>query len=47
MRITIKDMQDFGCYTVEEFVRLAIFDKYYDNLSGIVYDLLLEREEEQ
>lgn len=47
MRITVKDMQDNGCYTVEEFVRLAIFDKHYDNLSGIVYDLLLEREEEE
>ena len=47
MRITLRDMQDFHCYTVEEFVRLAIFDNHWNNLSGIVYDLILEREEEE
>ena len=47
MRITVKDMQDFHCYNVEEYVRLAIFDNHWNNLSGIVYDLILEREEEE
>lgn len=45
MRITVKDMQDFGCHTVEQFVMLAISDNHWNNLSQVVYDLLLEREE--